>query len=235
MTNNQQPIIGITLDHQKEGSFSKRPYFALRENYFTAIINAGGLPVALPHNADLIDKYLSKINGLVIPGGDFGLDPNWYIDGEKPAFAASKRLEFDVKIITCALAKNIPLLGICAGMQILAGMHGCKLSSKIQSHSKTGRNHLNEVLAENYAHDIIVQSGTTLHSIVGSKMPVNSRHTEGVVSLSDQVVLSGTSDDGIIEAIEIKGKKFALGVQWHPEFFTGDANAKVFAALINSV
>jgi putative glutamine amidotransferase len=65
-------------------------------------------------------------------------------------------------------------------------------------------------------------------------MPANSRHTEGVVKLSEQVVLSGTSDDGIIEAVEIKGKKFALGVQWHPEFFAGDANAAIFAALVKS-
>jgi putative glutamine amidotransferase len=143
MTNNQKPIIGLTLDHQKEGSFSKRPYFALRENYFTAIINAGGLPIAIPHREELIDEYLGKINGLVIPGGDFGLDPNWYIEGEKPAFAASARLQFDIQIITKALAKNIPLLGICAGMQILAGMHGCKLSSVIQSYSKTKRNQQN--------------------------------------------------------------------------------------------
>lgn len=229
-----KPTIGITLDYVKEGSFSKRPHFALRENYFTAIINAGGLPIAIPHEENLIDEYLNKVDALVIPGGDFGLDPDWYIDGEKPAFAASPRLQFDIVIIKKALAKNIPLLGICAGMQILSGMYGCKLSSKIQAHSKTGRNHLNEVAAENYAHDILVEQGSLLHSIVGAKMPANSRHTEGVVKLSDKVVLAGTSDDGIIEAIEIKGVKFALGVQWHPEFFENDANAAIFKALVKA-
>ena len=229
-----KPIIGITLDYVKEGSFSKRPHFALRENYFTAIINAGGLPVAIPHEKNLIDEYLNKVDALVIPGGDFGLEPDWYVQGEKPAFAASPRLAFDIEIITKALAKNMPLLGICAGMQILSGMQGCKLSSKIQVHSKINRNHLNEVPAEEYAHDIFIEPGTQLYKIAGGKMPANSRHTEGVVKLSEKVVLAGTSDDGIIEAIEIKGAKFALGVQWHPEFFENDANAAIFKALVGA-
>lgn len=229
-----KPIIGITLDYVQEGSFSKRPHFALRENYFTAIINAGGLPIAIPHEINLIDEYLSKINALVIPGGDFGLDPEWYIESEKPAFPASKRLQYDVEIIKKALSNNIPLLGICAGMQILAGMHGCKLSSVIQNHSSKNRNHLNEIPAEEYAHDMITEAGTILNKIGGAKFRVNSRHTEGVVKISDKVLLSGTSDDGIIEAIEIKGAKFALGVQWHPEFFENDANSGIFKALVNA-
>jgi putative glutamine amidotransferase len=228
-----KPIIGITLDYQKEGSFSKRPHYAIREGYFSAVIAAGGLPIGIPHEENLIDEYLSKVNALVIPGGDFGLDPDWYIEGEKPAFEASPRLKFDVEIITKALEKNIPLLGICAGMQILACMHGCKMSSKIQNYSSMNRNHLNEVPAENYAHAIFVDKGTTLHKIVGDKMMANSRHTEGVVKLSDKVQLAGKSDDGIIEAIEIPNKKFALGVQWHPEFFADDANADIIRALIN--
>jgi putative glutamine amidotransferase len=228
------PVIGITLDYVKEGSFSKRPHFAIRENYFTAVIDAGGIPIGIPHNINLIDEYLSKVDALIIPGGDFALDPAWYIEGEKPAFDVSPRLEFDIAIAQKALAKNIPLLGICAGMQILSGMHGCKLSSKIQNHSKISRNHLNEVAAENYAHDIIIEKGTNLYKIAADKMPANSRHTEGVVKLSDKVVLSGTSDDGIIEAIEIKGAKFALGVQWHPEFFQNDANAAIFKALVTA-
>lgn len=229
-----KPTIGITLDYVKEGSFSKRPHFAIRENYFTAVSDAGGLPIGIPHNIESIDEYLNKVDALIIPGGDFGLNPDWYVEGEKPAFDASPRLKFDIAIIQNALAKNLPLLGICAGMQILAGMHGCKLSSKIQAHSKIGRNHLNEIAAENYAHDILVEQGTQLFNIVGARMPANSRHTEGVVKLSDKVVLAGTSDDGIIEAIEVKGARFALGVQWHPEFFVGDANAAIFKALVKA-
>ena len=229
-----KPIIGITLDHVKEGSFSKRPHYALREHYFNAVIDAGGLPFAIPNKINLIDEYLNEVDALVIPGGDFGLDPMWYIEGEKPAFAASPRLEFDVAIIARAIKKDIPLLGICAGMQILAGMHACKLSSKIQPYSKIKRNHLDEKPAEEYAHDIIIEKGTLLEKIAGNKMPANSRHTEGVVKLSDSVILSGTSDDGIIEAVEVKGAKFALGVQWHPEYFKNDANAAIFKALVRA-
>ena len=229
-----KPIIGITLDYVKEGSFSKRPHYALREHYFNAVINAGGLPIAIPNKIDLIDEYLSSVRALVVPGGDFGLDPAWYIEGEEPAFDASPRLQFDVLIIKKAIERKIPLLGICAGMQILAGMHGCKLSSKIQPYSKIQRNHLNEKPAEEYAHDVIIEKNTLLEKIAGSKMPTNSRHTEGVVQLSSQVVLAGTSDDGIIEAIEVKNTAFALGVQWHPEYFMQDANEAIFKALVKA-
>ena len=229
-----KPIIGITLDFVKEGSFSKRPHFALREHYFDAVINAGGLPIAIPNKAELINEYLNEVQALIVPGGDFGLDPMWYIDGEKPAFDASSRLDFDVAMITQAIKRDIPLLGICAGMQILAGMHGCKLSSKIQPYSTIKRNHLNEKPAEEYAHDIIIEKGTLLNKIAGDKMPVNSRHTEGVVKLSDKIILSGTSDDGIIEAVEVKDANFALGVQWHPEYFKNDANAAIFRALVKA-
>lgn len=227
-----RPIIGITLDYVKEGSFSKRPHFALREHYFNAVIDAGGLPLAIPNNISLIDDYLSEIDALIVPGGDFGLDPSWYVEGEKPAFPASPRLEFDVKIIKRAVEKDVPLLGICAGMQIMAGAYGCRLSSKIQPYSMIQRNHLNEKPAEEYAHDVLIEANTQLSAIAGSKMPVNSRHTEGVVKLSDKVVLSGTSDDGIIEAIEVKGVKFALGVQWHPEYFRKDSNFALFTSLV---
>lgn len=189
--------------------------------------------MAIPNNIALIDDYLGAVKALIVPGGDFGLDPGWYVEGERPAFPASPRLAFDVKVIKRAVEKEVPLLGICAGMQIMAGAFGCKLTSKIQSYSKINLNHLNAKPAEGYAHAVITEKGTVFESIVGAKMQVNSRHMEGVVKLSDQIVLSGTSDDGIIEAIEVKGAKFALGVQWHPEYFREDSNFALFKSLVN--
>jgi len=232
-----KPLIGITLDFVHKGSFSPRPHYAIRESYFKAVAAAGGTPIAIPFVKESIDEYLSLIKGLIVPGGDFGLDASWYVNDEKPGFEATPRLDFDVEIMQKALAKNIPLLGICAGMQILGGMMGCKLTSNINKYIGTRLCHSGGVNAEEYAHDIHIEKGSMLNKITGlNDMPVNSRHQEGIVEISDKVNLAGKSDDGVIEAIEVKGKEFALGIQWHPEFFItdGEPNFKLFQALVKA-
>ncbi len=232
-----KPLIGITLDFVHKSSFSPRPHYAIRESYFKAVEAAGGTPIAIPFIKDSIDDYLSLINGLIVPGGDFGLNTSWYVNNEKPGFEATPRLEFDVEILTKALNKNIPLLGICAGMQILGGMLGCKLTSNINKFIGTRLCHSGGVTAEEYAHDVYIEKGTLLNKITGREnMPVNSRHQEGIVEISDKVVLAAKSDDGVIEAIEVKNKAFALGIQWHPEFFikNGEPNFELFKALVKA-
>src|SRR4051812_38802393 len=111
-----RPLIGITLDWEEKGTFSKRPYYALRESYFDIIYKAGGLPVAIPFINEAISDYLNEIAALVVPGGDFALKTDWYLNpnAEKP-YRPTKRLGFDISIIEQAFAKNLPFLGICAG------------------------------------------------------------------------------------------------------------------------
>lgn len=233
----KKPIIGITLDYQDEGSFSPRPYYAVRQSYFDAVKAAGGLAIGVPYQPDHVNDYAQQIDGLIVPGGDFGLDPAWYVDGDKPGFDDSPRLDFDIAIIKAAISKGVPILGICAGMQILAGMFGAKLTSDIAKYSDSKKNHLDEIIAEEYAHIVTVESGSVFERIVGAEeIEVNSRHKEGVVEVSDEVIVSGKSEDGIIEAIEIAGNDFVIGVQWHPEFFIeeGNPNFELFKALVKT-
>lgn len=233
MTN--KPIIGITLDFSEGGGFSQRPYYAVRTSYFDVVSKAGGVPIAIPFEPSHIERYLEMVDGLLIPGGDFALKDDWYIDNEGPAFPVSPRLEFDIQIIKKALAREIPLLGVCAGMQSLAAINGAKLSSTISNFSNRALNHLDEIAAESYAHSVTVKKGSLLHKIVDvDSFEVNSRHREGVVETPDNVIVTATADDGVIEAIEIAGKDFALGVQWHPEFFNGDKNFEIIKALVSA-
>jgi putative glutamine amidotransferase len=234
----RKPIIGVTLDfvgnNDGVGSFSARPHYAIRESYFDSIRLAGGIPMGIPFQADLIDEYLDLIDGIIIPGGDFALDPSWYVAGDAPKFLPSKRLAFDVEIIRKALEQDMPLLGICAGMQILAGMHGCKLASDITKYSKTHVSHRG-IDPYQYAHNVIVESDSLLEDISQvQEFGVNSHHNEGVVEVAGDIKISGISGDGVIEAIEVAGKKFALGVQWHPEFFLDaeDNNFEIVKALV---
>ncbi|NDF12240.1 MAG: gamma-glutamyl-gamma-aminobutyrate hydrolase family protein [Proteobacteria bacterium] len=233
-----RPLIGITMDWQKEGSFSVKPHYALRDNYFAAVHAAGGLPVAIPNIPDALPEYLSHLNGVVVPGGDFAFDPAWYVASDEPfPYPPNPRFKFDVAVIESALKRDMPLLGICAGMQMMGSILGGKMTRNIHTYLKTDIDHLRGAPRDDYAHDVIVTEGTALSQITGKKqMPVNSAHTEALVELPKNVVLSAEATDGAIEAIEIPGKRFAIGVQWHPEFFAkeGTPDFALFKAFITA-
>jgi putative glutamine amidotransferase len=233
-----RPIIGLTMDWAEEGTFSKRPHYALRASYFDIIYKAGGLPLAIPYINSAIDEYLDKVSALIVPGGDFAFKRDWYInpDEEKP-FPPSRRLEFDLAIIQSALEKNIPFLGICAGMQMLGGISGAKMTPNINKHLNTLINHSNHCPPEEFAHQVNVRENSLLHKITNKGIfSVNTAHSEAIVETPDILLACGHAEDGAIEAIERIDKDFALGVQWHPEFFMhdeSDPNFLIVKALVD--
>lgn len=228
--------VGITLDIAESGSFSKRPHYALRVHYFDAVHAAGGLPIAIPHLPELIDAYLDDIDALIIPGGGFASPTHWYENPEgEMAYAPSARLQFDLAVIEKALERDIPLLGICAGMQLLAGHLGCKMTHNVHERFTTEIDHINGAPAEELCHRIDLTPGSLLASIYESEhMEVNSAHCEAVVSCPGGVHVTAVAPDGVIEAIEIPAKKLAMGVQWHPEFFLGDPLIRALLAATHS-
>src|ERR1700684_770940 len=117
-----RPIVGVTLDSEQPGGYSKYPWYALRQNYADAIVAAGGLPVALPHDAALAGDYLDRIDALVGTGGVFDVDPWLYGDGDRHATVTLKegRTAAELALTQGALARDLPVLGICGGEQLLA-------------------------------------------------------------------------------------------------------------------
>jgi len=231
-----RPLIGITLDYQEKGTFSARPHYAVRTIYFDAVEAAGGLPIAIPHLAERLPDYMKMIDGLVIPGGTHASPESWYVDLNEPApYEETPRAAFDIAVVEQALKRDMPLLGICAGMQELACVAGAKMTRNVHKHHNTTIDHRRGMTAEQYAHEVMVEPGTRLAQIVGAgKLEVNTAHQEAVVSVPKDMTISARSPDGVIEAIELPKHKFALGVQWHPEFFrdAGNPHRKVFEALI---
>jgi putative glutamine amidotransferase len=221
-----RPLIGITLDWQKEGTYSKRPHFALREHYFNAIYAAGGLPVAIPMVHGAISQYIDRIDGLLVPGGGFASPDSWYVDVTEPApYEPSPRLDFDLAMLRQALAADMPVLGICAGMQLLGGLEGCKMTRNVRKYADTAIDHLDEKPAEERAHAITITPDTLLANIVRQAgMMVNTAHKEAIVQTPAHVTVNALAPDGVIEGIELPKHRFALGVQWHPEFFLDDAS-----------
>jgi putative glutamine amidotransferase len=219
----KKPTIGIILDWQKDGSFSAHPHYALRTHYFDAIQKAGGLPVAIPFEEHLTDHYLQHVDGVLIPGGFFASPEEWYITSEKAIHPESTRSNFEYDFIRKAVEMDKPFLGICAGMQNLCGVMGGKLHKNVHTAYNTQVNHLNEKPPTETAHIVHIDKDSRLHKIINNEiLAVNSAHTEAVAEVPNIIKVTAKSPEGIIEAVEMPDKKFILGIQWHPEFFTDD-------------
>ena len=117
----RQPVIGVTLDREPAGGYSKFPWYAVRENYMDAISRAGGLPVALPHDDRIADAYIDLVDGLLLTGGAFDIDPGLFGQPRHKSVETlkSQRTIFELTITRVALARDIPILGICGGEQLL--------------------------------------------------------------------------------------------------------------------
>ena len=125
-----RPLIGITLDSEEPGGYAQFPWYAVRANYCAAVTEAGGLPVTLPHEPGLADAYLDRLDGLLVTGGHFDVDPATYGNAEahetvgnaeahETVKLKTRRTEFEWALAEAALARDMPVLGICGGQQLL--------------------------------------------------------------------------------------------------------------------
>lgn len=232
-----RPIIGITLDSEQPGGYSKFPWYAVRENYCGAIADAGGLPVPLPHEPEIAESYLDTIQGLVITGGAFDVDPALFGDETRHDTVVTKdrRTNFEIAVTRGAIDRDMPVLGICGGQQLLNVVLGGSLIQHIPDEIDGALAHEQPNPRDEPGHDVAVTAGTLLHRITGARtMSVNSAHHQAVREIGKDVVIDAVAPDGVIEGIELPGRKFCLGVQWHPEFSIDPGDSKIFDAFIKA-
>jgi putative glutamine amidotransferase len=230
-----RPIVGVTLDSEQPGGYSKYPWYALRQNYADAIVAAGGLPVALPHDAALAADYLDRIDALVVTGGAFDVDPALYGEGDRHATVTLKegRTAAELALTQGALARDLPVLGICGGEQLLAVALGGSLVQHIPDSVANALEHEQPNPRHEPGHPVAVVPGTLLHRIVGAtEMRVNSAHHQAVRAPGPHAVVNATAPDAVIEGLEDARYRFCLGVQWHPEFFIDPGDRRIFDAFI---
>ena len=235
MTARIRPLIGVTLDAEQPGGYSKYPWYALRQNYAGAIAAAGGLPVALPHDAALAAAYLDRLDGLVVTGGAFDVDPALYGENGRHATVRLKegRTEAELALTQGALARNMPVLGICGGEQLLAVALGGTLIQHIPDAFADALAHEQPNPRHEPGHDVAIVPGTLLHRIAGAaSMRVNSSHHQAVRHPGPHAVTNAIAPDNVIEGLEDPRYRFCLGVQWHPEFFIDPGDRRIFDALI---
>jgi putative glutamine amidotransferase len=197
--------------------------------YSLAVQRAGGLALILPPDdtvAEAPDELLDLLDALILAGGS-DIDPGSY--GAKPHPETKKtwpeRDRFEIALGTRALERDMPVLGICRGMEMLNVIHGGTLNQHLGLEL---HRHTPGVFTD---HRVALEPGSLAARVVGSDTTeVKSAHHQGVEELGEGVVVTGHADDGVVEAIELPDKSFAVGVLWHPE---EDEQSRVVGSLVS--
>jgi putative glutamine amidotransferase len=243
-----RPRIGITCDLNKR-EFPEEPKerdrHCLMDAYVLAVQKSGGLPLLLPSLGGECSAlaYLDGLDALIISGGGHDIDPELFGEKRLPECGPPnrKRAEFELSICRGALSRDMPVLGICGGMQVLNVAAGGTLVQDIDTEVKKPLPHRpkNTKKATYTFHPVEILS-SNLEAIIGSgPHTVNSHHHQTAKDLGSGVRLAARSPDGVIEAIECISHRFVFGVQWHPESMAvygyGDSvtSEHLFARLID--
>jgi len=221
----RRPIIGFTSYYKKMGGNASLEMIGVAAAYVEAIVLAEGIPLLIPPGLSEADlrQVFAHIDGLLLPGGG-DVDPAFYNGSERHSLLRDvdrRRDELEIFMARRAVSQEKPLLAICRGHQVLNVALGGSLWQDLQSE-------MPEYLAHDYngkgfpryhtPHTVNVRPGTKLAGCLGEgAIAVNSLHHQGIRDLAPELNIVGQAADGLIEAVEIGGHPFAVGVQWHPE------------------
>jgi putative glutamine amidotransferase len=230
-----RPAIGIcaAVEQARFGVWDQEVTL-LPHGYARAVQAAGGLALLLPpddeaaeHPAELIDR----LDGLMLAGGR-DVDPLSY--GARPdpetGEPSPERDRFELALATAALDRDLPLLGVCRGMQMLNVACGGTLLQHLEGELRARHRHTPGVFSD---HDVVLEQGSLAARAAGAeRISVRSHHHQAIGELGEELVVTGHApEDGVPEAIELPGKRFALGVLWHPE---EDEASGVIGALVQA-
>jgi putative glutamine amidotransferase len=242
LSTNRRPLIGIPAAVRERPSTPGTAYFQFNGNYPAALAASGALPVIIPLGLpeDALAELFARLDGLCLAGG-VDVDPAHYGEARRPALGKvdAPRDAAELTLARWALAADLPLFGICRGIQLLNVAAGGSLYQDLATQIPAAQQHDYEHAAspwERPVHKVRVAEGSRLAEILGAnEVMTNSFHHQAVKEVAAGFVpVAWTADDGIVEGIEAPGRRFALGVQWHPEgMFTTDPLARdLFAAFV---
>lgn len=244
MTINKKPIVGVIpdFDNGSKNSYSSKPHYAVRQNYLDILIDSGATPIILPYDYQSIDQYLNMIDGLMVIGGFFDINPEKY--GENILNDTVKlnniRGNFEFEFVKNFLATKLPILGICNGMQVINVVRGGNLIQDIESEEENYIIHEQSKIkgmedCEKPYHEINIKDDSLLYEICQKTIiSANSSHHQAIRNTGENLTINCFSPDGIIEGIEDKSHPFCLGVQWHPEYRSCDIDIKIVQAFVKS-
>jgi len=224
-----KPLIGITtyITSARFGSWEEVTSL-VPQDYVRAIEHAGGRPLLVPPSEDGIDETLDAFDGVIFSGGS-DLDPEMYGQEAHPETygIVEQRDRAELALLEAALARDMPVLAICRGSQVLNVALGGDLVQHLpdvvgdQKHKHTP--------GEYADHEVDVHPETRLGSLLGERAPVKSHHHQGFGRLGEGLKEAARADDGTVEALEDPSRRFTIGVLWHPE--AGD-DLRLFEELV---
>ena len=233
----KKPLIGLTLDYEIGKSYSNYPWYAIRENYFFAIEKAGGVGIALPHNLSETTTFTNNLDGLLITGGNFDINPGVYGDSytHKTISTKKNRTNFELKLGREMLNSDKPVFGICGGEQLINVIYKGSLIQHIPAEVTDALEHEQTNPKNEPGHEVTIIKDSLLYAIISKhKILVNSAHHQAVKNPGKGLKINAKSSDGVIEGIEDPLKNFCMGVQWHPEFLIQDSDLLLFKKFIDS-
>ena len=219
-----RPVVGITTYvTQARWSYWDLEAALIPLDYVRKVEDAGGRPLLVPPELDAVDETLDVLDAVVFTGGS-DLDPELYGEEAHPETSGVVRLRDDAELalLQAALERDMPVLGICRGIQVLNVAMGGDLEQHLDGHK-------HDPPGEFLAHDVAIEPGTRLAEMLGDRTTVMSHHHQGLRTLAPGLVETARADDGLLEAVEAPGKRFAVGVLWHPE---AGQDARLFETLV---
>ncbi|MGJ3238366.1 MAG: gamma-glutamyl-gamma-aminobutyrate hydrolase family protein [Anaerolineae bacterium] len=241
----RRPLIGITAYNYIKPSNGWRYDVSYGKNA-VAIEDAGGLPVLIPSMVapDTLRGIYERLDGVLLPGGG-DVNPSQYRaqreDGITLYDISDERDTMEIAMARWAIDDDLPVFGICRGIQVFNVALGGTLVQDISAQRPSDLRHNitspQEEPRNTILHDVLVESGTLLASILtDERVPVNSLHHQALRDVAPGVTINALSPDGLIEGLELPDKHFALAVQWHPEdLIEDDARMRnLFTAFVAS-
>ena len=212
-----RPVIGITT-YAQEASWGvwKLPAALIPLDYVRAVEHAGGRPLLVPPSEDGVDETLDALDGIVFSGGSdvdpaaYGADPHPETDDPH-----ERRDAGELALLSAALERDLPMLAICRGFQLFNVARGGDLVQHLPE--AVGHDEHRQDLGSFAEHGVAVKEGSKLEGIVGSSPDVTSHHHQSLGQVGDGLVETAWAEDGTIEGVEDPSRRFAIGVQWHPE------------------
>jgi putative glutamine amidotransferase len=227
-----RPLIGLTgrrkLGAQVAGfpdTFADVALDLYVSAYAEAVTAAGGLPVHLPQHVDPA-AYAGRLDGVLLSGGA-DVDPDLYGAVADPATGPveEERDAAELALIELAAGEELPMLGICRGLQLLNVWAGGTLHQDEPAHARY------DLTVDDAFDEVAIEPGSRLAALHGARVRVNSLHHQTVERVADALVVTARSVDGTVEALEWPGHE-VIAVQWHPELLAGAATDPLFAWLV---
>ena len=211
------PLIGITtyVEPAQWGAW-ELPSALIPYMYVQAIERAGGRALLVPPSTAAIEETLDALDGLLFSGGS-DLDPTMYDQDPHPETSGTRpeRDQGELALLGAALARDMPVLAVCRGSQVLNVARGGDLIQHLPD--ELGHEQHKHTPGEYSDHDVTLEPDTRVGGILGDRAPVKSHHHQGFGRIGEGLQKAGYAEDGTVEALEDPSKRFAVGVLWHPE------------------